>query len=254
MIDAAPIEPAAATCYFASDFHLDGSARGESGLRRLLAAALRGRAELFILGDLFHYWFGRQHLQMPMYRRELALLRRATGAGVRVSLLPGNRDFLVEGAFERATGVRVLPDYQELRLGAERVHLSHGDLFCTRDIGYRRLRRVLRSKMVVFSAHHLPSWIVHPIAKMLRRQSQRSVGAKKKADLEPNLEAVESLFARGFGVVVCGHFHRLRFEDGAPEAGRGRFLILEPYEERGYVLTWQQGEWRQMRLAGEDLE
>ncbi len=239
-------------CLIASDLHLDGSTRREIGLRRLLAEADARGADLYLLGDLFHYWFGRKQLGAPIYRREIELLRRATAGGRAITVIPGNRDFLLDASFARSSGVQVAPESATLALGELRIHLSHGDLFSTRDVRYQRLRRVLRNRMVVFLAHHLPARLVHGWAERLRRHSERVVAGKPAAVLEPDLAMVRRTLDAGHGLVVCGHFHRARDLSFPASDGGGRFVILEPYEEQGFVLFADGATCRPLRLESKE--
>jgi UDP-2,3-diacylglucosamine hydrolase len=235
-------------CMIAADLHLDGTARREIGLRRLLDAAQDRDADLFLLGDVFHYWFGRKHLSTAMYDRELDLLLEATRAGARIWLVPGNRDFLVEQDFERRTGVRVAGDTLDLEIDGERIHLSHGDLFSTSDVAYQRMRRLLRHRMVVFLAHRLPTPVVRAVATRLREHSAHVVAEKPAEVLQPDLAAVTEVLTRGYQTVVCGHFHECRDERLSTANGGGRFIILEPYEEHGFVMTRDDRGWGSTRL------
>jgi len=224
----------------AADFHLTGSESARFMFAELLNQARYRDAPLFILGDLFHYWFGRRHLELDMYTEELSLLREAHDSGVRIYLLPGNRDFLLDGEFSRRTGVWVGGDALKFRLGEERVHFSHGDLFCTSDLNYQAMRRLIRSAPMRFLANRLPAVVVDRIAGRLRRHSERVVKEKHPMILEPDRVELLSLFAEGHEVVVCGHFHR--FRDQSFEAGR--FIVLEPFENRGaYLSATTDGGW-----------
>ncbi len=221
----------------AADFHLAGSAESRHRLQALLEEARRRGAPLFILGDLFHYWFGRRHLELDMYREELALLRDARDSGVSMYLLPGNRDFLLDTSFSRRTGIWVGGNEIEVTLGDSRVHFSHGDLLCPSDLNYQAMRRLIRWAPMRMLAHQLPSAIVDRIAARLREHSERVVKEKSATVLEPDRAMLLGMFAQGSDVVVCGHFHKFRDESFDSEHGQGRFLILDPFEERGGFLS-----------------
>ncbi len=229
--------------YIVSDLHLDGGRDGRRRFARLLRESLEHADQLFILGDLFHYWFGRKHLVLPMYRTELELLRGASRRGLAIEIIPGNRDFLLDRTFSDFTGVKVGGDSVEIPLGDGRAHLSHGDLFATQDVRYLRMRRALRHTMVRFLAHHSPGPVVRWVARRLRGHSERAVKTKTRRELDPDHHAVASLFGHGVETVVCGHFHRGFDETLDLPEGRGRFIVLEPFEERGFVLTHDGRQW-----------
>ena len=235
-------------CTIASDLHLDGTTRREVGFRRLLDAARAHGGPLILLGDVFEYWFGRQQLQTDLYRREIELIADATHSGQSIVFVPGNRDFLVDATFARVTGVRIAGDALSVRCAGQHLHLTHGDLFSTADVGYHRLRGILRHRMLVFLAHQLPAWVVHPLALGLRRQSERSIARKPMITMEPDRNAVAEILASGFDAVICGHFHQLRDERVGAGAGAGRFVVLEPFEDHGYTLSIDERGWFCARL------
>lgn len=243
----APPEPVE-RALLAADLHLDGSDEPRRRFRTLLARTRDTHAALFLLGDVFHYWFGRAQLSLPTYRTEVHLLRATTGLGTHVTIVPGNRDFLLDEAFERATGARVAPDALLIETRGECVHLSHGDLFGLADVRYQRMRRVLHSAPVRALARSLPTRTVDGLARRLRRHSEAVVAEKSAEVLAPDRGSVAGLFREGVDVVVCGHFHEARDETFPAEEGGGRFRVLEPFEEEGYVLEVGPEGWREERL------
>ncbi len=220
-------------CIIAADLHLDGA--DAAPLERLLAEAQAREADLILLGDVFHYWFGPKHLDISMYEKELELLAQATPT-CRVTIVPGNRDFLLDEHFTRRTGVAVAGDYVTLLVGRERFLLTHGDLFCTADVHYQRMRRLFRNGMLLFIIRRMPGFLVRRLADRLRRHSESVVQKKPAPILEPDLGFIASV-KEDHDAVICGHFHEFRDETLPRVSGGGRFLVVEPYEDRGFVLT-----------------
>ena len=234
--------------YFAADFHLDGGEVARDRLVLLLRRAQREGAALYLLGDVFHYWFGPRHLRLPMYQREFDLLAGITGLGVPVTIVPGNRDFLLDDEFTARTGVAVSPDELELTWGGTKLHLSHGDLFGLADHRYQRMRKVLHSGAVHRLARSLPTFLIHMIARRLRRHSEKVVAEKSAETLAPDRGAIAEEMKAGTDVVICGHFHHAVNEAFPAEEGGGTFRVLEPYEEEGYVLEFSADGWTEHRL------
>ncbi len=202
-------------------------------LERLLRFCQEHDADCYLLGDLFDVWLGRAQLSLTQTRREIVALQEACGSGIDVVLVPGNRDFLVDDNFEIVTGVAVGGDHIILEHGSESWHLSHGDLFGSSDVGYQRLRKILRSAPFRWLIRILPLQLCKLLASMLRRRSMRSLRSKDPASIQPDTQMVERLIDDGFDRVVCGHYHRPHEETGLGVAGKGTFTILEAFEERG---------------------
>jgi UDP-2,3-diacylglucosamine hydrolase len=149
--------------------------------------------------------------------------------GTAVDVVPGNRDFLLDAKFERASGARVRHDglIGETERGT-RVLFLHGDELSTLDRGHMRLRRFLRSRGLRFVALHLlPRSLALALARRLRRASRSAVAAKPMAHmaLQPSA-CLEHARAHDASVVVCGHAHV--FQDVSLPEGP-RWLVVDAF-------------------------
>ena len=230
MVQLPELELASGTVLIA-DLHLD--VEDEAAVEAFLGFLARAEAapRVVVLGDLFEYWLGPAHQGTPGGQRVVDCLAARARRGRLFDVVPGNRDFLLDEGFERAAGARVLRDGFVGRLpGGGRVVCVHGDELATRDHAYQRLRRVLRSRPLLWLAPRLPLGLARALARRLRRASTRAVAAKPAAEkaLQP-AAAAEVLRGQGAGTVVCGHAHA--FRDEALE-GEGRWLVLDAFGGR----------------------
>jgi UDP-2,3-diacylglucosamine hydrolase len=246
---AAPEVPLATGTLVIADLHLDvttvdGVASFASWLDHLDRTKGPARVpRLVILGDLFDVWVGPAQARLAGAPLVLDALQRLTREGTAIDLVPGNRDFLLERSFEARTGVRLHAE-GFVGVGAAsktgtptRTLFVHGDTLCTRDVGYQRLRRVLRSKPVSWLAPRMPLAIGTRVARRLRRASVRAVAAKLPDEKSIQRDAVVAAArAARCSVLVCGHAHTFRDETiGDPaggEAGLGsslRFVVVDAW-------------------------
>jgi UDP-2,3-diacylglucosamine hydrolase len=181
-----------------------------------------------ILGDLFDSWIGPAQMEIESARRVLDALRRLSVRGTELDVLKGNRDFLLDAKFEERTGAAVHAGGIVATCGdGPRVLLIHGDELCTLDRGYQRLRGVLRSGPVTWTAPKLPRAIALAIARRLRGASTRAVYAKPAAEKEQQESEVRRLASAAHcDVVVCGHAHL--FRDVRLEKGP-RWIVLDAF-------------------------
>ncbi|HEX2583583.1 MAG TPA: UDP-2,3-diacylglucosamine diphosphatase, partial [Steroidobacteraceae bacterium] len=133
------------TTMFISDLHLNATqpdviAQAVEFLRN----EARGAQHLYILGDLFEFWIGDDDPD-PAYAHIQDELHALTSNGVPCSVMHGNRDFLMGKKFEQRTGCKMIPDGTVINLYGEPVLLMHGDMLCTDDHSYQRLRRIVRN-------------------------------------------------------------------------------------------------------------
>lgn len=192
-----------------SDLHLPNT---PSPLRASFLAFLAGPARaaraVYILGDLFEVWIGDAE-GLRDYAPETSALRRLADAGVPVSFMPGNRDFLVGRAFAQASGVTLLRDPAVVRLAGVDTLLSHGDALCTDDRGYQRWRRFSRNELMQAGFRRLPAFLRRYIAGVARTQSELATRNKPEGIMDVNESAVREVFAlHSASRLIHGHTHR----------------------------------------------
>ncbi len=223
---------------FISDLHLsvERPTIVELFLRFLRERCVRADA-LYILGDLFEYWIGDDAAEASGYLPVMEGLRKLTGTGTPVYLMHGNRDFLLDGTFEQATGVRLLPDPSIIDLYGQPVLLMHGDTLCTDDVEYQTFRATVRN----------PTWIGRFVSKglkerrtiveSLRETSKAATAAKKPEIMDANQEAIEAaMTAYRIRRLIHGHTHRPaqhEFQLGGETAYR---TVLGDWYDQGSVL------------------
>ncbi len=215
---------------FVSDLHVDVDDAAAVEALRALLADLTGAPRVVFLGDVFEFWIGRAQGESPGGRRVLSALAETARAGTAVDVVPGNRDFLLDASFERASGAVLRPNGLVGELpGGRRMLVLHGDELCTADLAYQRLRRVLRSPLTLAVARRTPAAVSRALARRLRRRSTRSVAAKDPAVLAQDPSEVRRLAAlAGADVLLCGHAHRFR-DERLPQGPR--WIVLDAFRE-----------------------
>ena len=150
--------------YFASDIHLGagGPAAARAVEKRFVAwldEVSREADAVFILGDLFDFWFEYKRVVPKGFVRVLGKLCELTDRGIRVVFMTGNHDMWVRDYFEAECGVEVYTSPRIMELAGKRVFLAHGDNMKIDHLPVLRfMNAVFRSKTIRF----LFSWLVHP--------------------------------------------------------------------------------------------
>jgi UDP-2,3-diacylglucosamine hydrolase len=223
--------------YFFSDVHLglgpkDDDRKREQRVIRFLDTVKHDGEELFILGDLFDYWFEYRSVVPKGYFRLFAKLSELRYRGVQIYYLAGNHDFWLKDYLTEELGIQVFPDPIERTIGGKKFYLHHGDGLLENDTGYRILKRVLRNKVNIFlfSLVHpdLTSWI----ARWSSRKS-RAYTSKKTFEGNDMVEFAKKKIDEGFDVVIMGHNHKSLFR----ELGRGVYVNLGDWlDENTYAV------------------
>src|SRR5690606_24876057 len=124
-------------------------------------------------------------------RRVEQALHAAVAAGVRGYFVAGNRDFLAGPAFARRSGLQLLAEGSVASVHGQRVLLMHGDSLCTDDVGYQRMRRILRHPITRRLLLALPRHRREQIGRSLRARSAAATGRKDAKIMDVNQGAVE---------------------------------------------------------------
>jgi UDP-2,3-diacylglucosamine hydrolase len=225
--------------YLVSDVHLH-PAQPEVFLAfcRFLDEVVRGARALYVLGDLFDFWIGPRQLRIPGFSEIFSRTRRLREEGTEVFFLAGNRDFALDGPFATAQGLRVLGDRAEAVFGEKRVLMTHGDLLCTRDRAYLRMRRWIRSRVARRIMDRLPLGLLLRLTRGLRAASGREIERKAGYVLEPDYRLAKEWVADGFDALVFGHVHRgerLEIDLGDRSA---EIFVLGSWEDGPNYVEW----------------
>ncbi len=224
---------------FVSDLHLDAAwPEVWAQFHAFLAGEARAARALYILGDLFEVWIGDDDPD-PAKRDVVAALRELTGAGVPCHVMHGNRDFMLGERFCRDTGCALIDDGTVIDLEGERVLLMHGDVLCTDDHHYQRLRRVVRNPLVRWTLRRLSLAARQRLAARLRAGSRMHTGSTAPEIMDVNDRAVRDAM-RGAGVrtLIHGHTHRPAVHRFHIDGTAARRIVLGDWHAAGYVLEW----------------
>lgn len=174
---------------------------------------------------MFEVWIG-DDVGLQIYAREVSRLAVLTARGVPVYYLHGNRDFLVGAHFAEISGVKILPDPSVIDLHGRPTLLSHGDLFCTDDIGYQRWRSFSRNRLAQWCFLKLPINWRENIAGSARVRSNKDKAYKPQAIMDVNADAITAAFETwGTQRMIHGHTHRPA--DHHDERGHERIVLAD---------------------------
>ena len=200
--------PALGKPVFIADLHLsnDKQATKEAFFQFLRRDAIKFN-ELIILGDLFEFWAGDDHIDA--FPDIINALKNYRLLGKSLYAMHGNRDFLLGKVFEKQTGAILISDPVVTYAGHERILLSHGDEWCTLDKDYQQFRSTLRNPDVQVSI--LQEKLKHRIdlANSLRDQS-KDENTHKSYELMDVVVHDVARAARQANVatVIHGHTHK----------------------------------------------
>ncbi|MGE0637385.1 MAG: UDP-2,3-diacylglucosamine diphosphatase [Bacteroidia bacterium] len=150
--------------YFASDFHL-GAPNAESSLKRekLLVKWLEeirsDAAEIYLVGDLFDFWFEYDTAVPRGFTRFLGKLAELSDAGIPIHVFTGNHDMWMFGYLEKELNITLYREPIVREYSGKKFFIGHGDGLGPGDHGFKVIKKVFANKISqwMFAKLH-PDW------------------------------------------------------------------------------------------------
>ena len=230
--------------YLISDLHLDA---GRSRTTRLLLDFLHGPATraraLFILGDLFEAWIGDDAAD-SVGEVVAKGLSKLSEAGVNISFMAGNRDFLLGDDYCQQAGMQRIAEPFLLDELSPPALLMHGDTLCTDDHAYQRFRAKVRDARWQRRVLSRPVWWRKMLAGLARSISRYQNRNKPEAIMDVNAEAVADTFREhNVECLIHGHTHRPAIHEIEVDGRPCRRVVLGDWHgEHGSVVRIEKGQ------------
>ena len=137
--------------YFASDFHLGIPDYASSLLREKkivawLEMVSKDASEIFLMGDIFDFWFEYKTVIPKGYVRLLGKIAELTDRGIPIHLFRGNHDVWAFDYLEKEAGVLLHRKPVVKEFDGKKLFLAHGDGLGPGDGGYKFLKKVFEFK------------------------------------------------------------------------------------------------------------
>lgn len=133
--------------YFASDFHLGAPDTNSSRLReqkilRWLSFIEQDAKALYLVGDIFDFWFEYKTVVPKGAVRLLGKLAQMSDAGIDIHFFVGNHDLWMADYFPSELGITVHHQPIQVALSGQHFLIGHGDGLGPEDYGYKRLKKI----------------------------------------------------------------------------------------------------------------
>jgi len=203
--------------YFISDFHLGvpndkDSRKREDKIVAWLNSISHDVQILYLMGDVFDYWFEYKEVVPRGYVRLLGKLAELSDAGVEMHYFTGNHDMWVFDYLPKEIGLQVHRAPIQKEYNGKKFFLGHGDGLGPGDFGYKFIKKVFANK--------LSQWLfarVHPntgigLMKFFSRKSRIATGTSDDVYLGDDKEWLmifsrEVLQKEHYDYFIFGHRH-----------------------------------------------
>ncbi len=235
------------TTLFVADVHLDPDQRPaiHALFLHFLQTQARAADALYLLGDLFDAWWLGDTIDRERYPAVLHALRDLSDGGVAVYAVHGNRDFLLGAQFSADTGVTLLPEPSLVEVDGERVLIAHGDVWCSDDLRYQRLRRLTRNRALQWLWQHTPIQWRRNLGQKIRNASAQAIRHKSAEIMDVHPATIDAALRKaGVRHMVHGHTHRPGHHQWPLDGQTAQRHVVGDWYREGSVLIAEQGEWR----------
>ena len=133
--------------YFSSDNHLGAPTKEASIIREKkfvawLDEVKKDAQAIFLLGDLFDFWFEYKRVIPKGFTRTLGKLAEISDSGIPIYFFVGNHDLWMNGYFEEELNIPVFHSPQEFTINNTSFFIGHGDGLGPGDKGYKRMKKL----------------------------------------------------------------------------------------------------------------
>ncbi|MDR0793025.1 MAG: UDP-2,3-diacylglucosamine diphosphatase [Chitinophagaceae bacterium] len=203
--------------YFLSDFHLgapdyEKSLKREQKIVRFLESIRKDAAGVFILGDMFDFWYEYKKVVPKGHVRLLGKLAEITDSGIPVHFFVGNHDMWMNNYFEKELNIPVYYEPKEYEWNDKKFYIGHGDGLGPDDHGYKFIKKIFRNSLCqwLFGQLH-PTWGIG-LANYFSSRSREKTGGSDALSLGEDKEwlAIYSrnvLKEKHYDYFIFGHRH-----------------------------------------------
>lgn len=203
--------------YFLSDFHL-GAPDAEASLLRekkivaFLEEIRHDAAEIFIVGDMFDFWYEYRKVVPKGYVRLLGKLAEITDSGIPIHFFVGNHDMWMKDYLEEELNIKTYFEPHEFEFGGKKFLVGHGDGLGPGDKGYKMLKKVFRNPVAQWMFGILPPYMGMGLANYFSRKSREATGKHEETFRGEENEWLityckDALSKKHYDYLVFGHRH-----------------------------------------------
>ena len=203
--------------YFASDFHLGAPTYEKSLIREKLIVQWLNEisadaSEVFLVGDIFDFWFEYKQAIPKGFTRILGKLAELSDSGVQIHLFTGNHDMWIFDYLPHEINATLYREPISIKRQGLDLYIGHGDGLGPGDYGYKFIKRLFRNKLCQWMFARLHPNFGIGLANYLSRSSRAKTGDSDSSFLGDNEEwlalySKEILKVKHYDLFIFGHRH-----------------------------------------------
>ena len=172
--------------YFASDLHLGVPNKEKSLVREKLFVQwldeIKSDAEaIFLVGDIFDFWFEYKKAVPKGYVRLLGKLAEISDSGIPIHIFTGNHDMWLFDYLEDEINAHIYREPIEISLKGKRFFIGHGDGLGPGDNSYKLIKKIFNNKLCQWLFERIHPNLGISIAQYWSKKSRIANGEKDES-------------------------------------------------------------------------
>ncbi len=163
--------------------------------------------DLFIVGDLFDFWFCNKDKIYPEFILIINKLIELQKSGIHIHLSEGNHDFFMKEYFHNVLGMEVFEEWADVKIDSLRALIAHGDTTDKNNFKYLLFRKFLRSRVFYHFQRFVPARIRWALANASSVASKQMTIEDGDVLVEKMLSFAVDKFQEDYDAVIVGHCH-----------------------------------------------
>ena len=188
----------------------------------------KGVSRLYLLGDIFDFWFEHKGTEPSYYQDIISALTKLKDSGTKIYIIGGNHDYWLGHYIEEVIGNKVLPELYTETIQGRNITMTHGDMLLRGNFGYKILRAVIRNRLTIKLAERISPTLLFAFASRFSRTSKGITHKRTERSAKELIERAKAEFFKWENdAFIMGHIHYPYHEtiDGKD------FIILGDWEE-----------------------
>lgn len=221
---------------FLADAHLNSFDEHTEAFISLLRECSEKGVEVYLLGDIFDLWFGKETLTLPFQEEVIREFATLSEKGLKINYIEGNRDFFLVDSWVQKYFAAISDNELDIKVGEKSILLLHGDTVNRHDLQYRFWKFLSKNTLVFSLFSAIPAGLALTIAGTFERKLKKTNPRFRYNFPEDQGKAfATNLFGKGYDMVIIGHYHQeniITYTDYGPD----KLLICLPMwrENRRY--------------------
>lgn len=228
--------------YFLSDFHLGAPNAAASLIRekkiiRFLDEIKKDADTIFIVGDLFDFWYEYKKVVPKGFVRILGKMAELTDSGIPVHFFVGNHDMWMTDYFEKELNIPVYYEPKPFEFNGKQFLIGHGDGLGPGDHGYKFIKKIFRNRACRWLFGIMPPYIGMGLADYFSRKSRAQTGTKDEVFMGEDKEWLvtyckEELQTKHYDYFIFGHRHLpldIKLKDNSRYINLGDWIKYDSY-------------------------